>query len=84
VTGIVVVAGVIMGLFLGWCVTMVITLALVSCSQERMQRKVRYWQAETARAQAEAGRLAGAAARRHGARCRPARTASRGSCELRR
>ena len=44
-TGIVVVAGVIMGLFLGWCVTMVITLALVSRSQERMQRKVRYWQA---------------------------------------
>lgn len=60
-TGIVVVAGVIMGLFLGWCVTMVITLALVSRSQERMQRKVRYWQAKTARAQAEADRLAGAA-----------------------
>ncbi len=60
-TGIVVVAGVILGLFLGWCVTMVITLALVSRSQERMQRKVRYWQAETARAQAEADRLAGAA-----------------------
>lgn len=59
-TGIVVVAGVIMGLFLGWCVTMVITLALVSRSQERMQRKVRYWQAETARAQAEADHLAGA------------------------
>jgi hypothetical protein len=64
VTGIVVVAGVIMGLFLGWCVTMVITLALVSRSQERMQRKVRYWQAETARAQAEADRLAGAATQR--------------------
>jgi hypothetical protein len=65
VTGIVVVAGVIMGLFLGWCVTMVITLSMVSHSQERMQRKVRYWQAETARAQAEADRLAGAAAPRH-------------------
>ena len=63
-TGIVVVAGVIMGLFLGWCVTMVITLALVSRSQERMQRKVRYWQAETARAQAEADRLAGTATQR--------------------
>jgi hypothetical protein len=61
VTSIFVVAGVIMGLLLGWCVTMVITLALVSRSQERMQRKVRYWQAETARAQAEADRLAGAA-----------------------
>ena len=55
-TGIVVVAGVIMGLFLGWCVTMVITLSMVSRSQEQMQRKVRYWQAETARAQAEAER----------------------------
>jgi hypothetical protein len=63
VTGIGVVAGVIMGLFLGWCVTMVVTLALVSRSQERMQRKVRYWQAETARAQAEADRLAGAVRR---------------------
>lgn len=63
-TGIVVVAGVIMGLFLGWCVTMVITLALISRSQERMQRKVRYWQAETARAQAEADRLADAATQR--------------------
>ena len=60
-TGIAVVAGVIVGLFLGWCVTMVVTLALVSRSQERMQRKVRYWQGETARAQAEADRLAGAA-----------------------
>jgi len=64
VTGIVVVAGVIVGLFLGWCVTMVVMLALVSRSQERMQRKVRYWQAETARAQAEADRLAGGARRR--------------------
>jgi hypothetical protein len=66
VTGIVVVAGVILGLFLGWCVTMVGTLALVSRSQERMQRKVRYWQAETARAQAEADRLAGGQAPRRG------------------
>jgi hypothetical protein len=63
-TGIVVVAGLLVGLLLGWCVTMVITLATVSRSQERMQRKVRYWQAETARAQAEADRLAGAAASR--------------------
>jgi hypothetical protein len=62
VTGIIVVAGIIVGLFLGWCVTMVITLAVVSRSQERMQRKVRYWQAETARAQAQADRLADAAA----------------------
>ncbi len=57
-TGIAVMAGVILGLFLGWCVTMVGTLALVSRSQQQMQRKVRYWQAQTARAQAEADRLA--------------------------
>ena len=58
-TAISVVAGVIIGLFLGWCMTMVITFAMISRSQERMQRKVSYWQAETARAQAEADRLMG-------------------------
>ena len=30
---------------------------MISRAQERMQRKVAYWQAETARAQAEADRL---------------------------
>jgi hypothetical protein len=59
VTAISVVAGVIIGLFLGWCMTMVITFAMISRSPERMQRKVSYWQAETARAQAEADRLLG-------------------------
>jgi hypothetical protein len=53
VTAISVVAGVIIGLFLGWCMTMVITFAMLSRSQERMQRKVSYWQAETSRAQAQ-------------------------------
>jgi hypothetical protein len=62
VTGVAVVGGILVGLFIGWCVTMVVTLALISRSQERMQRKVRYWQAETARAQAEADRLASAGA----------------------
>jgi hypothetical protein len=64
VTGIAVVGGIVLGLFIGWCVTMVVTLALISRSQERMQRKVRYWQAETARARAEADRLASAGAPR--------------------
>jgi len=59
VTAIFVVAGIIIGLFLGWCMTMVTTFAMISRSQERMQRKVSYWQAETARAQAEADRLMG-------------------------
>jgi hypothetical protein len=64
VTGIAVVGGIVLGLFIGWCVTMVVTLALISRSQERMQRKVRYWQAETARAQAEADWLTSAGAPR--------------------
>jgi hypothetical protein len=42
----------------GWWLTMVIVTASISFSQERMERKVRYWQAETARAEAEAERLA--------------------------
>jgi hypothetical protein len=37
---------------------MVVVTASISFSQERMERKVRYWQAETARAEAEAERLA--------------------------
>jgi hypothetical protein len=39
--------------------TMVITFAMISRSQERMLKKVGYWQAETARAQAEADQLLG-------------------------
>ncbi len=42
----------------GWWLTMVVVTASISFSQERMERKVRYWQAETARAEAEAERLA--------------------------
>jgi hypothetical protein len=41
----------------GW-LTMIVVTASISFSQERMERKVRYWQAETARAEAEAERLA--------------------------
>ena len=40
----------------GWWLTMVVVTASISFSQERMERKVRYWQAETARARAEADR----------------------------
>jgi hypothetical protein len=32
---------------------MMVVTASISFSQERMERKVRYWQAETARAEAE-------------------------------
>ena len=58
VTVITAVFSIIMGLVLGWCITLIATSASVSRSQERMQRKVRYWQAETVRARAEADLLA--------------------------
>jgi hypothetical protein len=49
-TALVVVAGVLTGAFAGGCLAMAAAFAVMSRSQERMQRKVRYWQAETARA----------------------------------
>ena len=42
----------------GWWLTMLVVTASISFSQERMERKVRHWQAETARAEEEAERLA--------------------------
>jgi hypothetical protein len=56
------VVSVIMGLAAGWCITSILTSAAISHSQERMQRKVRYWQAETVRARARADQLARVAA----------------------
>jgi hypothetical protein len=55
-----VVASGITGVLAGWVVAMIIASAAMSYSQGRMQRKVRYWQAATAlaRAQAKAERLA--------------------------
>jgi hypothetical protein len=50
-------AGVVVGLILGWAMTTTYALAAVSRYQQRMQRKVRYWQAETASARMEAERL---------------------------
>jgi hypothetical protein len=58
VTAITALVSIVMGLIIGWCVTAVVTSASISHSQERMQRKVRYWQAETVRARAEADQLA--------------------------
>ncbi len=48
------------GVVAGWLLAMIAASAAMSFSQERMQRKVRYWQAETAlaRAEAKAERLA--------------------------
>jgi hypothetical protein len=53
-TALVVVAGILTGAFAGGCLAMAAAFAVVSRSQERMQRQVRYWQAETARARAGA------------------------------
>ena len=50
-------AGFVVGLFFGWLLTTSVVLAAISRSQQRMQRKVLYWQARTAGARAEAERL---------------------------
>jgi hypothetical protein len=54
-TALVVVAGILTGAFAGGCLAMAAAFAVMSRSQERMQRKVRYWQAETARARSGLG-----------------------------
>jgi hypothetical protein len=51
-------AGFVTGLFLGCVLAATYAAAAMSGSQERMQRKVRYWQSETARAHQEVKRLA--------------------------
>jgi hypothetical protein len=43
------VAGILTGAFAGGCLALAATFAVVSRSQERMQRKVRYWQWEATR-----------------------------------
>jgi hypothetical protein len=57
-TALIVVAGILTGAFAGGCLAMAATFAAVSRSQERMQRKVRYWQAETTRVRAGAQAIA--------------------------
>ena len=42
------------GIFVGWVLAMFMASTAMSYSQERMQRKVRYWQAEAARARTRA------------------------------
>jgi hypothetical protein len=46
-----------MGVVLAWWITAVIRAAVMSRSQERVQRKARHWQAKTAHAPALADRL---------------------------
>jgi hypothetical protein len=64
VTGVVVLARVIMGLFLGWCVTMVIRLAWSRVPRSGCSARSATGRPEAARAQAEADRLTGAARQR--------------------
>jgi MFS superfamily sulfate permease-like transporter len=42
------------GIFVGWVLAMFMASTAMSYSQERMQRKVRYWQAEAAQARTRA------------------------------
>ena len=46
------------GFFVGWLWQAIIVVAQISRSQERMQRKVRYWQSEATHARAIADHLA--------------------------
>lgn len=47
----------VVGFIWGWLLRTIIVMAEISFSQERMQRKVRYWQSEAALARALARRL---------------------------
>jgi hypothetical protein len=57
ITGVVVVIAIFLGAVTGCILTMTIATAAISCSQESMMRKVRYWQAEAARARQALHRL---------------------------
>lgn len=47
-------ATLVFGFVLGWLLRAIFALAAISRAQERMQRKVRYWQSEAARARVAA------------------------------
>ncbi len=51
-------ASLVTGLAMGWLIRATLVMAQISRSQERMQRKVRYWQSEAAYARNAAERLA--------------------------
>jgi uncharacterized membrane protein YciS (DUF1049 family) len=57
-TGILAIAALVAGLVTGWLIRSVFVMAEISRSQERMQRKVRYWQGEAAHARSVADQLA--------------------------
>jgi hypothetical protein len=47
----------VLGFSFGWLLRSIFVMAAISRSQEYMERKVRYWQSETARARASASHL---------------------------
>jgi hypothetical protein len=55
---IVALACLLLGFFAGWLTSAIFVTAQVSRSEERMQRKVRYWQGEAAQARTIAQQLA--------------------------
>jgi hypothetical protein len=50
-------AGLMVGFVMGWLLRMIFTMAAISVSQERMQRKIHYWQSEAMLARAKAAHL---------------------------
>ena len=58
ITVIALLAALVTGLFVGWLVTTIYASAAISRHQQRLQRRVRYWQAETAAARYAAAHLA--------------------------
>jgi hypothetical protein len=54
------------GFIAGWLLRSIFVMAEISRSQERMQRKVHYWQCETARARSMVAQLARQLAARTG------------------
>jgi hypothetical protein len=73
--GVLVLSSFTTGFLTGWLLRMILVMAEISRSQERMQKKVRYWQGEAAHARAVAERFAGlleaCAGQMHGQQDRP-------------
>lgn len=57
-SAVVALASLVTGLLMGWLLRATLVMAQISRAQERMQRKVRYWQSEAAYARQAAERLA--------------------------
>jgi hypothetical protein len=56
-TGVLALVCFVTGLIVGWLLRVIVVMAQISWSQERMQRKVRYWQGEAIHARVIAEQL---------------------------